>query len=215
MEKPPEKRHFIPYNMNALLKSLAFKTKQSTLSGNIRTSNYRKSEEDIEAYKSLFTIKQRLHHSARPASSQNVKRRDDINLENKALSQTRARMRNKVRIATIQGKRNALAEINTDPKLQHETFDSRDSQRGGTRRNSRRIVTSAVAQSDRLPRRLNMSRSSQNVSEKTGHIPASLITPINKNYRVSYDEMKQDAYMKDIDRHLNVTSRPPRMPRNL
>ena len=215
MLKPPAERHFIPYNMNALLKSLAFKTKQSTLSDNIRTSNYRKSEEDIEAYKSLFTIKQRIHNSARPASSRNVKRIDDINLENKALSQTRARMRNKVRMATIQGKRNALAEINTDPTLQHQTFDKLDSQRNGTRRSSRRIATSTIAQSDRLPRRLNLSRSSQNVSAKAGHIPASLITPINKNYRVSYDDMKQDVYMKDIERHLNVTSRPPRMPRNL
>jgi len=77
--KPPGKRQFIPYNMNDLLKQLVFKTKQSQLTENIRSSNHRKVEEDIESYKSLFTIKQRLNNSARSCSR--TKQRRDFSEE--------------------------------------------------------------------------------------------------------------------------------------
>jgi len=120
-----------------------------------------------------------------------------------------------VKEATAIGKRTALAEINTHPKLAHDTWDGRDNMKSGngTRRNSRRSALGTVTHSDRLPRPLNQSQSSQNVSEKTGHIPECLITPINKNYRVSYEDMKRDNFMKGMERALDMACRPPRMPK--
>jgi hypothetical protein len=87
-----EKRRFIPFNMYHFFKHILLKTQNRSFRERINSSNFRKAKEDLESYKSLFSIKSRSQRSLNTSNDSGVNRsfsRESQNRSSLITSETR------------------------------------------------------------------------------------------------------------------------------